>query len=45
LIIEADGTAPLNPVKTTPATASSAGSSATVTIPFALEDGRWKIAR
>jgi hypothetical protein len=45
LIVEADGTATLNLVKTTPATASSTGSSATVTIPFALEDGRWKIAR
>lgn len=45
LIIEADGTATLNIVKTTPATGSGAGSSATVAMPFAMEDGRWKIAQ
>jgi len=45
LIIEADGTATLNLVKTTPATGSGAGSSTTVAMPFAMEDGTWKIAR
>jgi len=45
LIIEADGTATLNLVKTTPATGSGAGTSTTVALPFAMEGGTWKIAR
>lgn len=45
LIIEADGTATLNLVKATPATGSGAGSSTTVAMPFAMEDGKWRIAR
>jgi len=32
-------------VKTTPATGSGAGTSTTVAIPFAMEGGKWKVAR
>ena len=45
LIIEADGTATLNLVKVTPATNTGAGSSTTVAMPFAMEGGKWKVAR
>lgn len=45
LIVETNGTATLNLVKITPATASGAGSSSTVSLPFAMEGGKWKVAR
>lgn len=45
LIIETDGTATLNLVKIAPATGSAGGTSTTVAMPFAMEDGKWKVAR
>ena len=45
LIVEADGTATLNLVKSTPMSGSGTATSSTVAMPFAMEGGKWKVAR
>ncbi len=45
LIIEANGAATLNLVKSTPASGSGTATASTVAMPFVMEGGKWKVAR